>query len=271
MPSTDPTSLQHALSTTILQSLEQLYLTSHPREAPVHRAYAALLTTLSDWFHQYQQQQSRLESAIRSERSWRKRLERRVQILESSQHISLDNIPTFTPAPPVRLPPPSSPPPIPVSTIPSELVKKTPSPNISETRPRKRARNSSVTIAAKVQVDTRKSDDNEEKDESIRELPKLPTLKQVKNGLEKRRKEVRRESNALKVPCAKCRLRKRAIMMRLHGFVKEDVFKHWAEKPGNCIEYMHADEPLPDAGRDRDSLFEESHTQEPGVEVEGGE
>lgn len=94
--------------------------------------------------------------------------------------------------------------------------------------------------------------------------PPLPTLRDVKNDLAKRRDETRARRRYKPLPCDRCRLRKRAVMLRKSGYVDEKVFERWAGKPGNCLEYMHLDEEVP-PGQPRSPLsFEESETQSPG-------
>lgn len=94
-------------------------------------------------------------------------------------------------------------------------------------------------------------------------LPPLPTLKDVERDWAQRRAEKRAKEQYKPPPCDKCRLRKRAVMLRQDGYIKEDVFDRWAKKPGNCLDYMHQDEEVPE-GQGRYSLsFEETETQSP--------
>lgn len=70
----------------------------------------------------------------------------------------------------------------------------------------------------------------------------LPTLRDVEAELEEsHRQRVQRRPEP--PPCDRCRVRKRADMMRQKGYVDENVFDRWAAKPGGCLGFMHMDEP----------------------------
>lgn len=75
-------------------------------------------------------------------------------------------------------------------------------------------------------------------------LPELPTLRDVEAEIEESEKRRREISQRPKPPaCDKCRVRKRADMLRQRGYIDERVFERWAVKPGSCLGYMHMDEP----------------------------
>lgn len=99
-----------------------------------------------------------------------------------------------------------------------------------------------------------------------RALPTLPTWRKVQSSMDDRRKRQRISSERKPLPCAKCRLRKRAITMRTKGRVNEEVFDRWANKPGNCLAFMHMDEEVDSDGQ---SSFGETETQEPRVDDRG--
>lgn len=94
-------------------------------------------------------------------------------------------------------------------------------------------------------------------------LPPLPTLKDVERDWAKRHAESRAREQYKPPPCAKCRLRKRAVMLRMDGYIKEDVFERWAKKPGACLEYMHQDEEVPKDQPRSPFTFDETETQSP--------
>lgn len=96
-----------------------------------------------------------------------------------------------------------------------------------------------------------------------RPLPSLPTLAAVYEDLQTRRQQKRRKVESKPPPCDKCRLRKRALMHRQHGYIKEDVFEIWAAKPGACFEFLHMDEQLLDNYERHAFSFEETGTQSP--------
>lgn len=253
------------LNTSVLYAIEQLYLSStRPNGGDQsNKQYATLLTTLADWFHAYQLQQTRLETAIRAERAWRKSLELRVHTLEArhqASSVQLSNPPTqatqVTQAAQVEQVKQVVQPP--VATKPSLL--ETP-PHL---RKRKRTCDASEVVDNTVKPCVNGNDDDSGVVDQA--LPKLPTLTQVKRGLEERRREKRKKKELLPLPCGKCKLRKRALMMRKYGFVKEEMFERWVKTPGNCIEYMHMDEVVENGNCDED-WFEESQTQSPKIGV----
>lgn len=94
-------------------------------------------------------------------------------------------------------------------------------------------------------------------------LPPLPTLKDVEQDWAKRRAERRAREQYKPPPCDKCRLRKRAVMLRKDGYIKEDVFERWAKKPGACLDYMHQDEEVPKDQPRSPLTFDETETQSP--------
>lgn len=94
-------------------------------------------------------------------------------------------------------------------------------------------------------------------------LPVLPTLREVEGDFAKRWKERRRKERFQPLPCAKCRLRKRALLMREKRYVDEGIFERWAAKPGNCLGYLHMEDPVPDDQPRSALTFEETATQSP--------
>lgn len=98
------------------------------------------------------------------------------------------------------------------------------------------------------------------------ELPSLPTAEQVVKKMRDRDRERREQKRSKPLPCPKCRLRKRALMLREKGYVNEEVFERWASKPGNCLYGVHQDEPP--QHEDSGFTFKETETQRPR-EVEG--
>lgn len=96
-------------------------------------------------------------------------------------------------------------------------------------------------------------------------LPSLPGVDQVLKDRAQRQAEQRATKRFKPLPCARCRLRKRAIMLREKGCVNEEVFERWAKRPGACILNVHQDEP-PESPPSPFS-FEETETESPsGVE-----
>lgn len=97
----------------------------------------------------------------------------------------------------------------------------------------------------------------------ITNVPPLPTIDDVEKELLQVRKRRRQtEKRPPPPPCAKCRVRKRADMMRQAGRVNEDVFERWVRRPGACLAFMHMDEP----GEAPSPLsFAETETQPPQV------
>lgn len=93
-----------------------------------------------------------------------------------------------------------------------------------------------------------------------RRLPALPSARDVEVELQHTMRARRVAKQQLPLPCGKCRVRKRADMMRRFGRVKEDVYDRWINKPGACFPFMHMDEP----GAPRSPLtFEETPTESP--------
>lgn len=92
-------------------------------------------------------------------------------------------------------------------------------------------------------------------------LPPLPRTDQVLQDQARRQAERRAKKRLKPLPCAKCRLRKRAIMLREKGYVNEEVFERWANKPGACLGNVHQDEP-PESSPSPLS-FEETETESP--------
>lgn len=89
------------------------------------------------------------------------------------------------------------------------------------------------------------------------------TIADVLHTGRQRRKQKRDEQNFQPPPCNKCRLHKRALMQKKNGYVKEDVFLRWANRPGACFEFIHYDEDLP-ADHPRSQLsFAATETQDP--------
>lgn len=95
------------------------------------------------------------------------------------------------------------------------------------------------------------------------ERARLPTVGEVQAKLDadvqvmrKRRKDANREPP----PCAKCRVRKRAEMLREFGRVDEDAFERWSRRPGGCFGFIH----MNDQPAQRSALtFTETATQPP--------
>lgn len=91
----------------------------------------------------------------------------------------------------------------------------------------------------------------------------LPTVGEVQAKLNanaqvmrKRRKDANREPP----PCAKCRVRKRAEMLREFGRVDENAFDRWSRRPGGCFGFIH----MNDQPAQRSALtFTETATQPP--------
>lgn len=91
----------------------------------------------------------------------------------------------------------------------------------------------------------------------------LPTVGEIQAKLDadaqamrKRRKDANREPP----PCAKCRVRKRAEMLREFGRVDEDAFERWSRRPGGCFGIIH----MNDKPAQRSALtFTETATQPP--------
>lgn len=99
-------------------------------------------------------------------------------------------------------------------------------------------------------------------------LPPLPKVSDILKGLEKRQRERRRQEKYRPPACPKCRLRKRALMSRQHGYIDEDKFESWARKPGGCFENVHQDEePDENAGSLGPLSFSETETQSPPKDV----
>lgn len=96
---------------------------------------------------------------------------------------------------------------------------------------------------------------------SVRPLPPLPRTDQVLQDQARRQAERRAMKRCKPPPCAKCRLRKRAIMLRERGYVNEEVFERWANKPGACLGNVHQDEP-PESPPSPLS-FDETETESP--------
>lgn len=90
--------------------------------------------------------------------------------------------------------------------------------------------------------------------------PKLPTAREVEADVARISHARRAAARKLSPPCAKCRVRKRADMMRDFGRIKEDVYERWLVKPGGCLGFMHMDDP----GAPRSPItFEETATESP--------
>ena len=81
----------------------------------------------------------------------------------------------------------------------------------------------------------------------------LPTWSEARDNVERKRKRRRTLENLKPFPCAKCRVRKRAVMLRLHGRVDEEAFQKWASTRGNCLEYMHIYEDQERFSQEEDS------------------
>lgn len=94
-------------------------------------------------------------------------------------------------------------------------------------------------------------------------LPPLPTLEDVERDWRFQKAEKRAKDNYKPLPCAKCKLRKRAVMLRQDGYIKEAVFERWTKQPGNCLDYMHQDESVPEGKYDYSLTFKETETQPP--------
>lgn len=103
-----------------------------------------------------------------------------------------------------------------------------------------------------------------------RSLPSLPTFASVQKDLADRQRRKRRARDFVPLPCDKCRVRKRALMMRKVGYVKEGVFERWTKRPGGCFPILHVEEenigeyvdPREYRGEST-SEFEQSATQSP--------
>lgn len=74
-------------------------------------------------------------------------------------------------------------------------------------------------------------------------LPALPTLSDVVAEMESDRRRERISQRQEPPACDKCRILKRADMLRQRGYIDEAVFERWAAKPGGCLGYIHMDEP----------------------------
>lgn len=74
-------------------------------------------------------------------------------------------------------------------------------------------------------------------------LPALPTLRDVEAEIEDSERRQRTSRKPQNPACDKCRVRKRADMLRQRGYIDEDVFDRWAARPGGCLGYVHMDEP----------------------------
>lgn len=97
---------------------------------------------------------------------------------------------------------------------------------------------------------------------SLKDLPALPTLEEIQAEQRLRRSRKRALAARQPPPCGKCRIRKRAMMLRLHGYVKEDVFMRWSKRPGACLQFMHYDEPVAE-GVGSQLSFPDTETQSP--------
>lgn len=74
-------------------------------------------------------------------------------------------------------------------------------------------------------------------------LPALPTLRDVEAEIEESERRRRTFRKPQTPACDKCRVRKRADMLRQRGYIDENVFDRWAARPGGCLGYVHMDEP----------------------------
>ncbi len=98
--------------------------------------------------------------------------------------------------------------------------------------------------------------------------PPLPTVRELDESLRARAQTRRRSKlSKLELPCERCKREKRKRMEELakrkNKKVNEKVWERWIHTPGNCLEYMHADQPVPNRDKEYDLSFSESETQSP--------
>lgn len=89
--------------------------------------------------------------------------------------------------------------------------------------------------------------------------PALPTFEDVQRDLRERRVERAVRARELPLPCDRCRVRKRADLLRERGFVDEMLFERWAARPGGCLGHMHMHE----AAVQSPFSFDETATESP--------
>ena len=98
--------------------------------------------------------------------------------------------------------------------------------------------------------------------------PPLPNVRELDESLRKRARTRRRAKiPTLQLPCERCKHEKRNQMQkaaeRMNKRVNEKVWERWVNTPGNCLHFMHADEPVVNRDKQFDLSFSESETQSP--------
>lgn len=264
----------------VIASISQLHSVSPSREnaAKVTR----LVTAMVDIIEAQEEVNSSLQEQLKKERQWRLRIEKRIEELESQIHRSLQHgvVGVGSPESKNVHASQSLSPQVLSQTVNREahLVGTENSPvyqegaknlrQLAEGIPMRQGEHRVKSTGGRQSGHQFLKQDFKE----VREIVTTATSKvkapftraDVEQMGSTRRKKRRNEQNFQPPPCDKCRLHRRALMQKKHGYVKEDVFERWANRPGGCFHFIHYDEELPENHPRSQLSFAETETQDPG-------